>query len=354
MIDLPTVEQLVELVAQLSGLVEELRVENAGLLAANAELVAVHAAQADQIAAQAVHAAVQAEQVAAQADRIAVLERQVSRDSSNSSKPGSGDASWDKKPAKKRSSRSRSGRKPGKQSGSSSVSRRLSDDPDRTIVRLEPGRCHGCSGSLSGAAEVGRQRRQVVDIAPAPAPEIIEYQRVSRACGCCGTVTAADWADAGEHAAVLASAGSPVRIGPATLARAALLTCGHYLPIGRTRELFTALCGIDVSTGFLAGVRGRAARILEKTFTAHMRALLGSAPVLHADETTGRAAGTCKYVHVACTEYLTLMHVGGRSKADIDAGGVLPSFTGVLVRDGYAGYAHLPRRTCVVRSTFGA
>jgi transposase len=62
---------------------------------------------------------------------------------------------------------------------------------------------------------------------------------------------------------------------------------------------------------------------------------------LHADETTGRAAGTLSYVHVACTEYLTLLHVGGRTKGDIDAGGVLPAFTGVLVRDGYAGYEHL-------------
>lgn len=56
----------------------------------------------------------------------------------------------------------------------------------------------------------------------------------------------------------------------------------------------------------------------------------------------GRAAGALSYVHVACTEYLTLMHVGGRSAKDIDAGGVLPQFTGVLVRDGYAGYTHLP------------
>jgi transposase len=59
-------------------------------------------------------------------------------------------------------------------------------------------------------------------------------------------------------------------------------------------------------------------------------------------ETTGRAAGSLAYVHVACTEYLTLMHVGGRSSDDIDAGGVLPEFTGILMRDGYAGYAHLP------------
>jgi transposase len=132
-----------------------------------------------------------------------------------------------------------------------------------------------------------------------------------------------------------------VRIGPETLARAALLTCGHFLPIGRARALLETLTGIDISTGLLAGIRGRAARRLEKTFLGHMKTLLAGAPVLHADETTGRAAGALSYVHVACTEYLTLMHVGGRSAADIDAGGVLPAFSGVLVRDGYPGYEHL-------------
>jgi transposase len=81
--------------------------------------------------------------------------------------------------------------------------------------------------------------------------------------------------------------------------------------------------------------------MLEKTFLPYVRALLVGAPVVHADETTGRAAGALSYVHVACTEYLTVLHVGGRSSGDIDAGGVLPGFTGVLVRDGYAGYGHL-------------
>jgi transposase len=98
---------------------------------------------------------------------------------------------------------------------------------------------------------------------------------------------------------------------------------------------------MGLSTGWVAGVRGRAARRLEKRFRVHVQALLATAPVLHADETTGRAAGTLSYVHVACTEYLTLMHMGGRGRDDIDAGGVLPVFTGVLVRDGYAGYEHL-------------
>lgn len=273
----------------------------------------------------------------------AELRRKLAADSSNSSRPPSSDAPWEKKPAKKRSSRGRSGRKPGKQPGSSSSSRSLIDDPDETVV-IEPHCCRGCASSLDDAAETGRERRQVVDASPVPPPEVTEYQRVSKVCPGCGTVTTPGWdeVDAGDpRRDVVAGPGSPVRIGPETLARAALLTCGHFLPVGRSRQLLEALAGIDVSTGLLAGVRGRAARKLEKQFLAHVRELLASAPVLHADETGGRAAGSLSYVHVACTEYLTLMHVGGRTRDDIDAGGVLPEFTGVLVRDGYPGYEHL-------------
>ena len=46
-------------------------------------------------------------------------------------------------------------------------------------------------------------------------------------------------------------------------------------------------------------------------------------------------------MHLACTRYLTCLHTGDRSAEAIDAGGVLPGYDGVIVRDGYAGYGHL-------------
>lgn len=301
---------------------EQLAAENAELRSENAELRRM---------------------VAVLTERVAELERRLAADSSNSSRPPSSDAPWNK-PARKRSSRTRSGRKPGKQPGAPGVSRRLSDDPNETVL-IEPHHCSGCGGSLAAAAVHGRERRQVVDAPQAPPLEITEYQRISKSCPGCGTLTTPSWDDAAvpaAHAETLAAPGSPVRIGPQVCARAALLTCAHYLPVGRSRQLLEALTAIDVSTGFLAGVRGRAARRLERKFLGHMRELLVGAPVLHADETPGRAAGALSYVHVACTEYLTLMHTGDRSGKTIDAGGVLPEYTGVLVRDGYAGYIHLP------------
>jgi transposase len=93
----------------------------------------------------------------------------------------------------------------------------------------------------------------------------------------------------------------------------------------------------------VAGLRAQAARLLETRFLPHVRALIAAAPVAHADETTARAAGTLTYLHVACTRFLTAMHVGDRSKDTIDAAGIWPAFTGVLVRDGYAGYEHLDK-----------
>jgi hypothetical protein len=63
--------------------------------------------------------------------------------------------------------------------GASSSSRSLIDDPDDTL-EIQPDRCQRCDTSLAGAEECGRQRRQVVDVAPAPPPTVTEYQRISK------------------------------------------------------------------------------------------------------------------------------------------------------------------------------
>jgi transposase len=100
--------------------------------------------------------------------------------------------------------------------------------------------------------------------------------------------------------------------------------------------------GIAVSTGWMAGIRGKAAALVEASgFMGRVRELLTTAAAVHADETPARAAGGTRYVHLACTRYLTHMHTGDRSAEAIDAGQVLPGYQGVIVRDGYAGYGHL-------------
>jgi transposase len=133
---------------------------------------------------------------------------------------------------------------------------------------------------------------------------------------------------------------SLVEYGPGVHAKAALALCAHYLPVARAATLVAAYTGVSVSTGFMAGVRGKTAARLGP-FMDRVRELLSQAGVLYADETPARAAEHLHYMHIALTEFLTALHTGDRTKEAIDADGVLPGYTGTIVRDGYAGYEHL-------------
>jgi transposase len=301
-------EPLPSSVEELAGLVIELRAANADLLKVNAELRA---------------------QLAAQSEELAELKRRLGKDSSTSSKPPSSDPPY-RKP-ERRSSRRSSGRKRGRQPGAPGSAMPLVDNPDETIV-CDPARCADCGADLSGAPVTGTARRQVTDVRPPPPPWVTEYRVITRACPCCAART---------RGAVPVGVTGRARYGPGVLARAAQLLCGHYLPVARAARLMGSMLGVSVSTGFMASVRGRAARLLEQQFLPRVRELLRQVGVLHVDETPVRAAGGLEYVHAASTEFLTAMHTGGRSKDDIDAGQVLPGYTGTIVRDGYTGYQHL-------------
>jgi transposase len=307
---------------------EELRAQVAGLRSANARLREVIEAKDAQLAAAGAALEAAEARFAALSDRVTELERRLGKDSSTSSRPPSSDSPY-KKP-KDRSLRRRTGRRPGKQPGAESATLRQVADPAETVVCAPP-RCAGCGESLAGAVVSGVQKLQEFDVTPPPPPRVTEYQGLARVCGRCGAVTAGQ-----PPAGVTGRA----QYGPEVHAQAANLASAHYLPVARAAELMGAMTGVNVSSGFMAGVRGKAAAKLEP-FMAHMRDLLHQAGVVYADETPARAAGGLKYVHVACTQYLTRMHTGGRSAADIDAGGVLPGYAGTIVRDGYAGYDHL-------------
>jgi transposase len=191
----------------------------------------------------------------------------------------------------------------------------------------------GAARTWPGGPVTARRRHQVTDIAPAPAPKITEYVAQARECAGSGTLTE------GELPAHVRARAS---YGPETCAQAASLVSGHHIPIYRATLLLCQLAGLAVSAGWMAGIRGKAAALVEASgFTGRVRALLKAAPAVHADETPARTAGGTRYVHLACTRYLTHMHTGNRSAEAIDAGGVLPGYEGVIVRDGYAGYGHL-------------
>jgi transposase len=263
--------------------------------------------------------------------RVEELERRARRDSSDSSRPPSSDSPYKKKP-RDRSLRERGKRRPGKQPGEPGTTMGLTDDPDER-VEASPACCRDCGTGLAGEPVLGQRRYQVTEIQPPPPPAVTEYVAQSKRCPCCGAVSGPVLP---PHVRARAS------YGPEVHAQAANLVSGHYLPVARAARLLAQLAGITVSTGWMAAARGKAAALIGASgFADAVRGLLRSAPALHADETPARAAGGLRYLHVACTRYLTWMHAGDRSADAIDAGGVLRGYTGILVRDGYGGYSHL-------------
>jgi transposase len=273
--------------------------------------------------------------------RVEELERQVKRTSRTSGKPPSSDPIHTKpspgpaagtKQGRDRSLRQRSGRNPGKQPGQPGATMRLVDNPDERVVCAPPV-CDGCARDLAGVPVTGQQRHQVTEITPPPPPRVIEFLVQSKVCPGCGTASLG-WLP--EQVSGRAQYGVEVH------AQAAELVLAHHVPVARAARLLGQLGGVGVSVGWMGGLRAKAARLLDAAgFAEHLRGLLRAAPALGADETPARAEGGLAYVHVACTRYLTALHVGARTAEAIDAGGVLPGYAGVLVRDGYAGYQHL-------------
>jgi transposase len=303
-----------------------LRARVAELEAVNARLRQA-AADRDELAA--AQLAVRDARIEVLAAQVAELQRRLGKDSGSSSKPPSSDSPYTKKP-KDRSLRGRSGRRPGRQPGAESSTLNQSDQPGMT-VECGPAACGCCGHDLTEVAAAVVQKRQVFEAAPPPPPEVTEYQVLAKVCPQCEAVSIG-----------LAPAGVTGRVqyGPRIHASAALAVCANYLPVARAARLVAALTGVRISAGFAGGVRGKAAALLGP-FMDHVRGLLRGAEVLYADETPARAAGKLHYVHVSCTEFLTAMHIGDRTKEAIDSGGILPGYTGTIVRDGYAGYDHL-------------
>jgi transposase len=264
--------------------------------------------------------------------RVQALVLRLGKDSSNSSKPPSSDGPG-RRP-RGGSSRKASGRRPGKQPGDPGAALALVDDPGERIAIPAPVAC-GCGTSLVESDVIGVRRRQVHDLPEIPAPVVTEYRADVKCCPGCRREVAG---------AFPAGVNAPAQYGPEITARVADVVIGHHVPVYRSTVLVAEMVGMQVSTGFAAGLRGRAAALIrDGGFCEAVKRLLATAPVVHADETFARAAGGTAFVHVACTDHLTLMHTGDRSAKTIDDGAVLPELGlwQVLVRDGYVGYTHL-------------
>ena len=255
---------------------------------------------------------------------------ELRRDLHNSGLPPSSDlpaAKAQNAVRRTRSLRRKSGRRVGAQVGHKGATLCQVECPDRLRVHA-PRRCQGCAAPLTNAVVVGYSRRQVFDL-PQTVMEVTEHWAQVRRCGMCGARTKARFP---------AGVSAPAQYGERVRSVATYLHKYQLLPFARTSEAMRDLFGCAISPGTIETTRHLAAARLVGV-EEQIKLGLKAAEVIDADETGLRVAGNSHWIHVARTDCLTHYGVDARrGKLAMDAIGILPSFTGVCVHDGWFSY----------------
>jgi transposase len=263
------------------------------------------------------------EHVALLSERISVLEAQLAKDSHNSHLPPSSDR-FHRQP---KSLRTKSGKPPGGQSGHAGKTLKLSETPDQVIVHAVE-HCLHCQRDLRGVQSLQVERRQVIDL-PAKRVLVIEHQAQQKCCPSCQQMSLAAFPE---------DVRAPVQYGAACGAVGVYLVQQQLLPYERACEVMEDLLGLPMSAGTLQAVVQRCALALAPVEQQIKEALI-QAPVIHQDETGLHVAGKGVWMHVTCTP--TLTHYGvhaNRGQTALEAIGILPTFGGISIHDGWASY----------------
>jgi transposase len=267
--------------------------------------------------------------------RLQQLEDRLAINSRNSSMPPASDDGPPK--PKPKSLRRTSAKKPGGQEGHPGRTLSWVEDPHHVVLH-SPEKCEGCGESLLDAIASGYERRaQVVDIPPLLALEVTEHRIQHKRCSGCGRSTTA----ASFPTQVSAKS---VGYGPRIKALCVYLMNYQLLPYERARELLEDLFGQPApGTGTLHSALGSCFERLEDTQEA-IKAGLTEARLGHFDETGLRVCEKGMWVHVASNTKLThyALHRKRGSQATEEIG-ILPSFRGVAVHDGWGAYQHYER-----------
>jgi len=133
-----------------------------------------------------------------------------------------------------------------------------------------------------------------------------------------------------------------VQYGPRVLALTTLLNVVHFIPLARTAEILSTLCGSAPSEGTIQLNLNVAAERL-KDFEALIKVALLSEPVLYADETGSKVNGKLQWLHIlTCASYTLYGHHRSRGSDALVAMGVLPEYRGLLMHDAWHTYLSLP------------
>ena len=274
------------------------------------------------------------EENAALRGRIEELERQVNRDSRNSSQPPSGDPPRSRA-ERRREARARlkelSKRKPGGQPGHEGKSREMvqAERVDRSSVHL-PGAC-SCGHEFDGSEErVGEPLVHQQWELPPIRPLVFEYELLRLRCPCCGRPRLADLPVGVSWSAFAARLEAHI----ATLA-------GVYrLSRRQVREVVQNVFGIPISVGAVDAAIMRMSAVLADPWEK-LREYIQQAELVHADETSWRLAGAQQYLWLASSALAACFRIDPHRSQAAAKELLGEEFGGFVVSDRYAGYHFL-------------
>lgn len=286
-----------------------------------AEIRAVYAQGEDAVVALVSELLQQLQQLSGRVDK---LEERVSKTSRNSSKPPSGDGFG----KRTKSLRRRSDKPSGGQTGHPGQTLEFSDEPD--FKQFHPlWSCPDCGASLAAEPVEQVDARQVYDLPPIDLL-VTEHQVEVKHCCQCGT---------SKSAAFPPEARNVVQYGPRLKGMMTYLMAGQLLPSKRTGDILQDLMGVSVSEGTLYTTREQCFERLEPVMSA-VEDQIRNAAVVHFDETGLRVKQRLWWLHVAATDGLTAYFVHPkRGREAMDAMGILPTFEGKAIHDGWHSYA---------------
>lgn len=263
------------------------------------------AEQSEQLAQQSERLAQQSEQLAQQSEQnkilatqVEVLQEELRKNSSNSSKPPSSDSPKQREKNRARRARRASGRKRGGQPKHKGCHRHLvaTEQSDR-IVRLYPEQCGNCWRALQRQRCDSPRRYQVVELNRGGV-QLTEYQRHYIQCPDCGYTS---WA---AYTAQIPR--SP--FGPRLSCIVVMLTGVYHLSRRQTQRLLYELWEIRISLGAISAIERRVSRLLAP---AHQQAktLADTAACKHTDGTGWRQAGTALQLWTVATSSVTVFTI---------------------------------------------
>jgi transposase len=250
--------------------------------------------------------------------RVNDLENQLSKNSSNSSKPPSSDGLK----RKTKSLRIQSDKKPGAQEGHAGIGRVQVENPD-VVKTYTATSCDGCGANLEKVSGTCLEKRQVFEI-PQPKIEVTEHRIEGKVCPACTKF---------NRAAFPEEVKGPVQFGHRARALSAYFNHQHFIPVNRVGEILSDIFNLSMSPGTCGNIEKRLASNLS-VFHENLSSSLLASPTLHFDETGIRCAKKLYWIHVASSNEATLYTIHEkRGKEAIESAGILPKFTGTAVHD---------------------